>query len=166
MSKKSTTPELDQQKRERPKVVSVSIPPKKQAEFYNALAALKRHHEDPFIQQAPLIVETIIEAARRSGRHRDANIPESIRDGLAQPAELEPFVGQVRSFGIGGMKVGSMTTGTSRLEAALSALRLLGGEHPARSRAFTRLLSMRERESANCNRTSQRRKSRHFGCPH
>jgi hypothetical protein len=26
---------------------------------------LKRHYEDPFIQQAPLIVETIIEAARR-----------------------------------------------------------------------------------------------------
>ena len=26
-------------------------------------ATLKRHHEDPFIQQAPLIVETIIEAA-------------------------------------------------------------------------------------------------------
>ena len=65
MPKKPTTHELDEQKRERPKVVSVSIPPKKQAEFYNALATLKRHHEDPFIQQAPLIVETIIEAARR-----------------------------------------------------------------------------------------------------
>lgn len=65
MPEKLTAPELDHQKRERPKVVSVSIPPKKQAEFYEALAALKRHHEDPFIQQAPLIVETIIEAARR-----------------------------------------------------------------------------------------------------
>jgi hypothetical protein len=65
MSKKPTAPELAEHKRERPKVVSVSIPPKKQAEFYNALVTLKRHHEDPFIQQAPLIVETIIEAARR-----------------------------------------------------------------------------------------------------
>ena len=65
MPEKTTTPELDEQRRERPKVVSVSIPPKKQAEFYHALATLKRHHEDPFIQQAPLIVETIIEAARR-----------------------------------------------------------------------------------------------------
>lgn len=65
MPKKSTASELDHQKRERPKVVSVSIPPKKQAEFYEALAALKRHHKDPFIQQAPLIVETIIEAAQR-----------------------------------------------------------------------------------------------------
>jgi hypothetical protein len=65
MPKDSTAPELDHQKRERPKVVSVSIPPKKQAEFYEALVTLKRHHEDPFIQQAPLIVETIIEAAKR-----------------------------------------------------------------------------------------------------
>lgn len=65
MSKKPTTPELAEHKREHSKVVSVSIPPKKQAEFYHALATLKRHHEDPFIQQAPLIVETIIEAARR-----------------------------------------------------------------------------------------------------
>ena len=65
MPEKTTTPELHEQRRERPKVVSVSIPPKKQAEFYDALATLKRHHEDPFIQQAPLIVETIIEAARR-----------------------------------------------------------------------------------------------------
>ena len=32
---------------------------------YAALATLKRHHEDPFIQAAPLIVETIIKAARR-----------------------------------------------------------------------------------------------------
>lgn len=47
------------------KVVSVSVPPKKQAEFAEALAILKRHHKDLFIQQAPLIVETIIEAARR-----------------------------------------------------------------------------------------------------
>jgi hypothetical protein len=51
-------------KSERPKVNSVLIPPKKQAEFYDALAALKRHHEDSFIQGAPLIVEMIIEAAR------------------------------------------------------------------------------------------------------
>ena len=65
MPEKTTTPELHEQRRERPKVISVSIPPKKQAEFYDALATLKRHHEDPFIQQAPLIVETIIEAARR-----------------------------------------------------------------------------------------------------
>src|SRR6266487_4052939 len=46
-------------------VVSVSITPEKTEEFYAALATLKRHHEDPFIQAAPLIVETIIEAARR-----------------------------------------------------------------------------------------------------
>lgn len=46
-------------------VVSVSITPEKTDEFYAALAVLKRHHEDPFIQAAPLIVETIIEAARR-----------------------------------------------------------------------------------------------------
>ena len=53
-------------KRERTRaVVSVSITPEKTDEFYAALAILKRHHEDPFIQQAPLIVETIIEAARR-----------------------------------------------------------------------------------------------------
>jgi hypothetical protein len=65
MPEKLTASEPDHQKRERPKVVSVSIPPKKQAEFYEALATLKRHHEDPFIQQAPLIVETIIEAAKR-----------------------------------------------------------------------------------------------------
>ena len=57
--------ELDQPKGKRTKVVSVSIPPKKQAEFFAALAALKRHHDDPLIQQAPLIVETIIEAAQR-----------------------------------------------------------------------------------------------------
>jgi hypothetical protein len=65
MPRKMITSELDEQKRGRSKVVSVSIPPTKQAEFYDALATLKRHHEDPFIQQAPLIVETIIEAARR-----------------------------------------------------------------------------------------------------
>jgi len=53
------------QQEQKTKVVSVSIPPKKQAEFTEALATLKRHHKDPFIQQAPLIVETIIEAARR-----------------------------------------------------------------------------------------------------
>lgn len=52
-------------KRERGKVVSVSVPPGKLAEFHDALAILKRHHKDLFIQQAPLIVETIIEAARR-----------------------------------------------------------------------------------------------------
>lgn len=75
MPKKSTTPELDQQKRERPKVVSVSVPPKKQAEFYDALAALKRHHEDPFIQAAPLIVETIIEAARRIRQETEKEKP-------------------------------------------------------------------------------------------
>lgn len=46
-------------------VVSVSITPEKTEEFYAALAILKRHHEDPFIQVAPLIVETIIEAALR-----------------------------------------------------------------------------------------------------
>ena len=45
-------------------MVSVSITPEKTEEFYAALATLKRHHEDPFIQAAPLIVETIIEAAR------------------------------------------------------------------------------------------------------
>lgn len=45
-------------------MVSISITPEKTEEFYTALAALKRHHEDPFIQAAPLIVETIIEAAR------------------------------------------------------------------------------------------------------
>jgi hypothetical protein len=65
MKSKTTASEHDEHKRERPKVVSVSIPPKKQAAFYDALVALKRHHDDPFIQQAPLIVETIIEAARR-----------------------------------------------------------------------------------------------------
>jgi hypothetical protein len=47
------------------RVISVSIPPGKRAAFFHALAILQRHHEDPFIQQAPLIVETIIEAARR-----------------------------------------------------------------------------------------------------
>lgn len=46
-------------------VVSVSIPPYKRDEFYQALAALKTHHPDPFIQVSPLIVETIIDAARR-----------------------------------------------------------------------------------------------------
>jgi len=58
----ATNPE---QKEQRSKVVSVSVPPRRQAEFTEALATLKRHHKDPFIQQAPLIVETIIEAARR-----------------------------------------------------------------------------------------------------
>ncbi len=71
MPRKTTIPEFEEQKRERSKVVSVSIPPKKQAEFYDALATLKRHHEDPFIQQAPLIVETIIEAAQRIRREAE-----------------------------------------------------------------------------------------------
>lgn len=53
------------EKQERGRVVSVSVPPSKRAEFDDALATLKRHHKDPFIQAAPLIVETIIEAARR-----------------------------------------------------------------------------------------------------
>ncbi len=52
-------------KQERGKVVSVSVPPSKRTQFNDALATLKRHHKDPFIQAAPLIVETIIEAARR-----------------------------------------------------------------------------------------------------
>ncbi|HZT35259.1 MAG TPA: hypothetical protein VFA15_05025 [Nitrososphaera sp.] len=52
-------------KQERGKVVSVSVPPSKLAEFNDAIAILKRHHKDLFIQQAPLIVETIIEAAKR-----------------------------------------------------------------------------------------------------
>ena len=56
----------DDKKRRRTRaVVSVSITPEKTDEFYAALATLKRHHKDPFIQAAPLIVETIIEAARR-----------------------------------------------------------------------------------------------------
>ena len=46
-------------------VVSVSVPPAKREAFYAALATLKKHHPDPFIQAAPLIVETIIEAASR-----------------------------------------------------------------------------------------------------
>jgi hypothetical protein len=52
-------------KQERGKVVSVSVPPSKLAEFNDAIAILKRHHKDLFIQQAPLIVETIIDAAKR-----------------------------------------------------------------------------------------------------
>jgi hypothetical protein len=74
MSEKSITPEIDIQKRVRPKIVSVSVPPKRQAEFYDALATLKRHHEDPFIQQAPLIVETIIEAARRLRQESEQHV--------------------------------------------------------------------------------------------
>jgi hypothetical protein len=61
----STKTENQDAKQERGKVVSVSIPPSKLAEFHDAIAILKRHHKDLFIQQAPLIVETIIEAARR-----------------------------------------------------------------------------------------------------
>ncbi len=86
MSAKPTTPGLDQQKRERPKVVSVSIPPKKQAAFYEALAALKRHHEDPFIQQAPLIVETIIEAARRIQQENGPNVEAMKQITVVKPA--------------------------------------------------------------------------------
>jgi hypothetical protein len=47
------------------RMISVSIPPGKRAAFFDALAVLKQHNEDPFIQQAPLIVETIIKAAQR-----------------------------------------------------------------------------------------------------
>ncbi len=61
----SANTENQETKQERGKVVSVSIPPSKIAEFNDALATLKRHHKDLFIQQAPLIVETIIEAAKR-----------------------------------------------------------------------------------------------------
>jgi len=46
-------------------VVSVSIPPHRRDEFYQALATLKTHYPDPFIQVAPLIVETVIDAAKR-----------------------------------------------------------------------------------------------------
>lgn len=63
MSAKTDNQETKQEQRGR--VVSVSVPPGKRAEFDDALATLKRHHKDPFIQAAPLIVETIIEAARR-----------------------------------------------------------------------------------------------------
>ncbi len=42
---------------------------------YAALATLKRHHEDPFIQAAPLIVETIIEAARRIQQEAEKEKP-------------------------------------------------------------------------------------------
>lgn len=56
-------------------VVSVSITPEKTDEFYAALALLKRHHEDPFIQAAPLIVETIIEAARRIQQETEKEKP-------------------------------------------------------------------------------------------
>jgi hypothetical protein len=54
-----------QQQEQKTKVVSVSVPPKRQNEFTKVLATLKRHHKDPFIQQAPLIVETVIKAARQ-----------------------------------------------------------------------------------------------------
>lgn len=57
--------EKQETKRERGRVVSVSVPPSRRAAFDDALATLKRHHKDPFIQAAPLIVETLIEAARR-----------------------------------------------------------------------------------------------------
>lgn len=49
----------------RGRVVSVSVPPGKRVEFDEALVTLKHHHKDPFIQVAPLIVETVIEAAKR-----------------------------------------------------------------------------------------------------
>ena len=66
----------DDEKRRRTRaVVSVSITPEKTDEFYAALAALKRHHEDPFIQAAPLIVETIIEAARRIQQEAEKEKP-------------------------------------------------------------------------------------------
>lgn len=63
----SAQAENQQEKQEKGRVVSVSVPPSRRAEFDAALAFLKRHHEDPFIQAAPLIVETIIEAAKRLG---------------------------------------------------------------------------------------------------
>ncbi len=55
----------------RMRVISVSIPPGKRAAFFDALTILQRHHENPFIQQAPLIVETIIEAAQRIQREAE-----------------------------------------------------------------------------------------------
>lgn len=61
----SARTENQETKQERNKVVSVSVPPSKRAAFNDALATLKRRHKDPFIQAAPLIVETIIEAAKR-----------------------------------------------------------------------------------------------------
>lgn len=61
----STNRENQVTKQEKGRVVSVSVPPGRRAAFDAALASLKRHHENPFIQAAPLIVETIIEAARR-----------------------------------------------------------------------------------------------------
>jgi len=61
----SAEPDNQDTKKERGKVVSVSVPPSKLAEFNDAIAILKRHHKDLFIQQAPLIVETIIDAAKR-----------------------------------------------------------------------------------------------------
>ena len=62
-------------------VVSVSITPEKTDEFYAALATLKRHHEDPFIQAAPLIVETIIEAARRIQQEAEQTEGARAHDG-------------------------------------------------------------------------------------
>lgn len=61
----STNRENQVTRQEKGRVVSVSVPPGRRAAFDAALTTLKRHHEDPFIQVAPLIVETIIEAARR-----------------------------------------------------------------------------------------------------
>ena len=52
------------ERKQYPRTVSVSVPPGKRAEFFNALAKLQRKHKDPFIQAAPLIVETVIEAAK------------------------------------------------------------------------------------------------------
>jgi len=66
----SANTENQQERQEKGRVVSVSVPPSRRAEFDAALATLKRHHEDPFIQAAPLIVETIIEAARRIGNEQ------------------------------------------------------------------------------------------------
>lgn len=50
--------------KQHPRMISVSLPPGKRAEFFNALAKLQRNHKNPFIQAAPLLVDTIIEAAK------------------------------------------------------------------------------------------------------
>lgn len=58
------------------RVISVSIPPGKRTAFFDALAILQRHHENPFIQAAPLIVETIIEAGRRIQQETEQQVDE------------------------------------------------------------------------------------------
>lgn len=70
------------------RVISVSIPPGKRAAFFDALAILQRHHEDPFIQAAPLIVETIIEAARRVQQEAEQTEGARAHDGreLSHPS--------------------------------------------------------------------------------